>query len=109
MRTLKSLLLIFFVWDLNIPLSAQVKSEIFLKGAAITDIQAENGFLWIATYGQGIYSYSLKDGKWTNYSTKNGKIDNDLFYAIEASKNYVWAASVEGLYTFTKKRDRWDK
>jgi ligand-binding sensor domain-containing protein len=97
------------VWDLNIPLSAQVKSEIFLKGAAITDIQAENGFLWIATYGQGIYSYSLKDGKWTNYSTKNGKIDNDLFYAIEASKNYVWAASVEGLYTFTKKRDRWDK
>ena len=109
LRTLKIFLLIFFVWDLNIPLSAQVKSEIFLKDAAITDIQSENGFLWIATYGQGIYSYSLKDGKWTNYSTKNGKIDNDLFYAIEVSKNYVWAASVEGLYTFTRKRDRWDK
>lgn len=108
-HTLKIFFLIFFVWVLNFQSFAQVKSEIFLKGAAITDIQEENGFLWIATYGQGIYSYSLKDGKWINYSTKNGKIDNDLFYAIEVSKNYVWAASVEGLYTFTKKRDRWDK
>jgi len=109
LHTPKILFLILFVWVLNIPSLAQVKSEIFLKGAAITDIQEENGFLWIATYGQGIYSYSLKDGKWTNYSTNTGSIDNDLFYAIEVSKNYVWAASVEGLYTFTKKAGRWNK
>ena len=97
------------VFILAVPVFAQVKSEIFLKGAAITDIQEENGSLWIATYGQGVYSYSLKDGKWTNYSTSTGSIDNDLFYAIEVSKNYVWAASVEGLYTFTKKAGRWNK
>ncbi len=94
---------------LTIPIYGQVKSELFLNGAAITDIDEEDGFLWVATYGQGIYRYSLSDGKWVNYSTKSGNIDNDLFYAVEVSKNFVWAASVEGLYTFTKKRDRWDK
>ena len=109
--TLRKIFFLFFilVFILTIPICAQVKSEIFLKGAAITDIDEENGSLWIATYGQGIYSYSLKDGKWTNYSTNTGSIDNDLFYAIEVSKNYVWAASVEGLYTFTKKAGRWNK
>ena len=105
----KILFLLLVVLDFSIPVYSQVQTEIFLQGAAITDIDEENGFLWISTYGQGIYSYSLKEGKWTNYSTKNGKVDNDLFYAIEVSKNFVWAASVEGLYTLTKKIDRWDK
>jgi len=87
----------------------QVESEIYLKGAAITDIDEEDGFIWVATYGQGIYRFSISDGKWMNYSTKSGNLSDDLFYAVEVSKNYVWAASVEGLYTFTKKRDKWDK
>lgn len=105
-----NLILVFLLGVvLSVPTFAQVQSEIFLKGAAITDIDQEDGFLWIATYGQGIYRHSLDDGKWVNYSTKSGNIDNDLFYAIEVSKNFVWAASVEGLYTFTKKRERWDR
>lgn len=104
-------LLKFFILVLvfNISISGQITSELFLNGAAITDIDEEDGFLWVATYGQGIYRYSLSDGKWVNYSTRSGNVDNDLFYAVEVSKNYVWAASVEGLYTFTKKRDKWDK
>jgi ligand-binding sensor domain-containing protein len=89
--------------------SAQIQSEVFLRGAAITDIVEEDGFLWVATYGQGIYRYSKSDGKWTNYSTKSGNLSDDLFYAVEVSDNFVWAASVEGLFTFTKKAGRWDK
>lgn len=83
--------------------------EIFLKGAAVTDIAEEEGFLWVSTYGQGIYRYSIADGKWMNYSTKSGNLSDDLFYAVEVSKNFVWAASVEGLFTLTKKGGRWDK
>ncbi len=99
------------VWILFLtqPLSPQTQSEIFLEGASITDIDEEPGFLWVATYGQGIYRYSFTDSKWINFSTKSGNIDNDLFYSIEVSKNFVWAASVEGLYTFTKKGGKWDK
>jgi ligand-binding sensor domain-containing protein len=88
---------------------AQYQSEVFLEGAAITDIVEEEGFLWVATYGQGIYRYSIDDGKWINYSTKSGNLSDDLFYAVEVSKNFVWAASVEGLFTFTKKGGRWNK
>lgn len=88
---------------------SQNQSEVFLKGAAITDIVEEEGFLWVATYGQGIYRYSIADGKWINYSTKSGNLSDDLFYAVEVSKNFVWAASVEGLFTFTKKGGKWDK
>lgn len=83
--------------------------EVFLKGAAVTDIAEEEGFLWVSTYGQGIYRYSIADGKWMNYSTKSGNLSDDLFYAVEVSKNFVWAASVEGLFTLTKKGGRWDK
>ena len=88
---------------------AQEQSEVFLKGAAVTDITEEEGFIWVATYGQGIYRYSIADGKWMNYSTKSGNLSDDLFYAVEVSKNFVWAASVEGLFTLTKKGGRWDK
>ena len=88
---------------------AQYQSEVFLKGAAVIDIVEEEGFLWVATYGQGIYRYSIAEGKWINYSTKSGNLSDDLFYAVEVSKNFVWAASVEGLFTFTKKGGRWDK
>jgi ligand-binding sensor domain-containing protein len=105
----KFLFYCFAFLTLTIPISGQVQSEIFLKGAAVTDVDEEDGFLWVATYGQGIYRYSFADGKWINYSTKSGNLSDDLFYAVEVSKNFVWAASVEGLYTFTKKGGRWDK
>jgi ligand-binding sensor domain-containing protein len=88
---------------------AQIESEIFLKGATVTGIVEEEGFLWVATYGQGIYRYSYEDEKWINFSTKSGNLDNDLFYNIAVSKNFVWAGASEGLFIYTKKRDRWSK
>jgi ligand-binding sensor domain-containing protein len=105
----KFLFYCFAFLTLTIPISGQVQSEIFLPGAAVTDIDEEDGYLWVATYGQGIYRYSFADSKWINYSTNSGNLSDDLFYAVEVSKNFVWAASVEGLYTFTKKGGRWDK
>lgn len=100
------IILFFFV---SLEIFSQVQSEVFLKGASITDISEEEGYLWVSTYGQGIYRYAIAEGKWTNFSTKSGNLSDDLFYAIEVSQNFVWAASVEGLFTFTKKANRWDK
>jgi len=90
-------------------ISAQVESEIYLEGASITDIAKQGDYLWVATYGQGVYSYSFKDNKWSNYSTKTGSIDTDLFYSIAVSKDYVWAGGTEGLYILTKKTNKWSK
>lgn len=100
------IILFFFV---SLEIFSQVQSEVFLKGASITDISEEEGYLWVSTYGQGIYRYAIAESKWTNFSTKSGNLSDDLFYAIEVSQNFVWAASVEGLFTFTKKANRWDK
>lgn len=88
---------------------AQIESEIYLKGATVTGIVEDEGYLWISTYGQGIYRYSYEDEKWINFSTKSGNLDNDLFYNIAVSKNFVWAGASQGLFVYTKKRDRWSK
>jgi ligand-binding sensor domain-containing protein len=104
---------IFFILILSlfslVKLSAQVNSEIYLEGAKIVDIASEGDYIWVATYGQGIYRYSKSEGKWVNFSTKGGNLDNDLFYSIEVNKDYVWAGSAEGLFIFDKKREKWSK
>ena len=88
---------------------AQIEVQSFLEGARITDIKQEGGYLWVATYGQGIYQYSLKDGKWTNYSSKTGNLENDLFHCVAASKDFVWAGASEGLFIYSKKTKKWTK
>ena len=99
---------IFFILILSlfslVKLSAQVNSEIYIEGAKVVDIAGEGDYLWVATYGQGIYRYSKSEVKWVNFSTKGGNLDNDLFYSIEVNKDYVWAGSAEGLFIFDKKR-----
>jgi ligand-binding sensor domain-containing protein len=88
---------------------SQENTELFLDGITISGIAQEEGFLWISTYGHGIFKYSFKDDKWSSYSTKQGNIDNDLFGNIAVSKNYVWAGSNEGLFILDKKKDQWRK
>ena len=101
------ILIIFLIYALN--LFGQNDSDIFLEGTTVTGIAEGDGYLWVATYGQGIYRYSFAEDKWINFSTKTGKLDTDLFYCIEVSKNYVWAGTTEGLFTFNKKRKKWSK
>ncbi len=101
------ILFIFLFLPFNSP--AQNESELYLEGSFITGIAHEKDYLWVSTYGNGIYEYSYKDDEWTNFSTKNKKLENDLFGTIAASKDYVWAGSNDGLYTYDKKNDNWRK
>jgi ligand-binding sensor domain-containing protein len=89
--------------------SAQLEAQLYLEGARVTDIKREGNSLWVATYGQGIYQYSLKDGKWTNYSSKSGNLDNDLFHCVAANKDFVWAGANEGLFIYSHKTKKWTK
>ena len=99
----------FILFFLPFNLSAQIESELFLEGSFITGIAHEEDNLWVATYGDGIFRYSYADNEWTNFSSKNKKVENDLFGNIAASKDYVWAGSNDGLYTYDIKRDNWRK
>jgi ligand-binding sensor domain-containing protein len=87
----------------------QVESQLYLENTVIESIKGDDNFLWVATYGQGIFRYSKKEDKWFNYSTKKENLENDLFYNLAVSKDYVWAGSGDGLFTFDKKKGQWRK
>lgn len=104
MKILKILFLFISFVGLSL---AQIESKVFLEKAFITDIKQDGNYLLVATYGQGIYQYSLKEGVWKNFSTKTGDVDNDLFHCVASSKDFIWAGSNEGLYTYNKKTKTW--
>jgi ligand-binding sensor domain-containing protein len=93
----------------------QIIVNSFLEGASITKITEEDTsylkkgeeYIWVATYGQGIYRFSKKDGKWINFSTASKNLQNDIFHCLAVSKDYVWAGASEGLYIYDKKKNRW--
>lgn len=98
--------LLLLVTSISFP---QIESQLFLEDARITDIKQEGNSLWVATYGQGIYQFSIKDGKWINYSSKSSSLENDLFHCVAANKDFVWAGSNEGLFIYSKKNKKWTK
>ncbi len=88
---------------------SQSPSDIVLENVSVTAVKDEPNYVWVATYGQGIYRYSKKDNKWSNFSTSNNTLENDLFSCLAVSDDYVWAGSIEGLFTYDKKRNIWRK
>lgn len=103
------LLTLILVILLNVNSYSQTLNEALLENVSITAIREDPNFLWVATYGQGIYRLSLKDNKWTNFSTSSNNLETDLFSCIAVSDNYIWAGSIEGLFTYDKKKNSWRK
>jgi ligand-binding sensor domain-containing protein len=101
--------IIMFLLFGSLSIFPQVESQLYLENAVIESIKGDDNFLWVATYGQGIFRYSKKEDKWFNYSTKKENLENDLFYNLAVSKDYVWAGSGDGLFTFDKKKGQWRK
>ena len=100
------ILILLFLLNNSTSLSQSI-SDLVIENISVTDIVDESSDIWLATYGQGVYNYSKKDKKWTNFSTSSNNLENDLFSCIAVSNDYVWAGSVEGLFTYDKKRKSW--
>lgn len=103
----KSVLFLFLFTSICI--FPKIKSENYLEGANITAIVKAGEDIWVSTYGQGIYKYSITENTWFNFSTANKNLDNNFFYCIAANKDYVWAGSANGLYILDLKRNEWRK
>ncbi len=106
------MILRFFLFTILLYFSSQAifpQDEIksYLEGANITAIKAEAGNVWVATYGQGIFRYSKKDDTWESFSTKEGNLNNDLFFNLAVSKDYVWAGAADGLFIYNRKKNVW--
>ena len=80
-----------------------------LEGTVVTDICDDGKNIWVATNGNGIYSFNPEKKTWQNFSTNNNKLSLNFFYSLAANKDYVWAGSSDGLFIYSKKSDRWSK
>lgn len=103
------LILFFFTISIQWILSQNSNPLQHLPQVVIYDIISDDGDIWAASYGNGIYHYSKDKNKWTNYSTQNNKLSIDFFYCIASDGENIWAGSTDGLFIFDKKRKTWTK
>jgi len=101
--------LIFLFFLSNLYSQSQIDVTKSISNTTIYDIINDGESVWAASYGNGIYRYSLKDKKWINYSTQNNKLSIDFFYCIATDGETVFAGSTDGLFIFDKKRNVWTK
>lgn len=69
----------------------------------IYTIQRHNDELWMATYGGGLISYNIKDGKINNYTTQNGISNNTLYAALFTNDEKIWCSHNKGVSLFDVK------
>ncbi len=105
----KSIILFTLLITSRILLCQDYEVKKYLDNAVISEICTVGDELWVATNGNGIYTYSISSDKWTNYSSTQGNLEGDFFYCIDGDENYIWAGSIDGLFFYNKKRDRWSK
>ena len=89
-------------------LFAQLKVERFAEGTEVLDITGDGNNIWFATNGNGLFKYSLLQDEWTNYKNGNG-LQNDFIYCVASNSRYVWAGSIDGLFIFDQRTNRWFK
>ncbi len=107
--TIKSNFSLFIIFIFSGIIFCQSGHEVFLQGASVNDITNEPGSIWFSTYGAGIHQYIINDNKWISYNTANKNIDEDFFYCVAVSKDYVWAGTSDGLFIFERKKNLWKK
>ena len=67
-------------------------------GAIFEDAQ---GTLWIGTYDGGLSRF--RDGKFVNYTTRNGLYSDGVFQILEDARGWFWMSSNQGIYRVSRK------
>ncbi len=66
-----------------------------LNEERITAFCEVNNYVFIATYGNGLYAYA--DGRLRHYTTKNGLGDNVIYSLTTDKKKYMWCSTDGGI------------
>ncbi|MCE1188528.1 MAG: hypothetical protein LWX56_05245 [Ignavibacteria bacterium] len=98
--------IVFFV---SFSAYSQTEYKTFYENANVIDVVTEGNSLFFATYGQGIIQYNTITEEWKVYSSQTGNAENDFFYCIAVSPDYIWGGASDGLYIYDRKRDFWKK
>ncbi len=88
----------------NIQIFKETDENTGIKGSYITTIvEADNGIIWIGTYGNGINKCNpLKSGNYIfkNYSEINGLCNNSVYCIEEDKSGNLWISTDNGLSRF---------
>lgn len=69
-------------------------------------IEAADGTVYVATLGNGVYSYSYETGQWKRYTKKQNKLLSDFCYNIvETPMNNILITTDEGISIYSPFRD----
>lgn len=82
----------FFTYPQEDSISSHLVRAIYKDG---------DGILWMGTYDSGLTR--LKDGKFTNYTTKEGLFNNGVFQILEDARENFWISCNLGIYRVSKK------
>lgn len=108
-KILRMLILIFFFLFSAANFYSQTEYSIYIPNGSVTGIDVRHDEVWVSTYGKGIFKIDKADSSIAEFSSAKGNLENDFFYCIAASKDFIWAGTSDGLYTFDRKRNLWRK
>jgi len=108
---MKVVYLLFLYGLIVVDSFGQLKVDIkkYLNGVIVNSIAKNSTDIWFSTEGNGIYRYSINNDEWDHYSTSEGNLAYDFFFCIEATDDYVFAGSSDGLFIFDIKREQWTR
>ncbi|MDP4271422.1 MAG: two-component regulator propeller domain-containing protein, partial [Bacteroidota bacterium] len=96
-------------------LNVKTSGGVIISSTINSMVLDKSGNLWVATYGQGIFSYHLSTGKLQQYlwtSHNSGRMKSDLINCIFADRsNRIWAGQKgtnTSLMLFNAKTNRFD-
>ncbi|OHD14603.1 MAG: hypothetical protein A2086_15645 [Spirochaetes bacterium GWD1_27_9] len=76
----------------------------------ITDIIKEDNFLWLSTYGEGIFKYDTINETYTHYSYETGQLKENYCLCIAKNQNKIYCGTLgNGIYVYNLKKDKWEE
>ena len=74
----------------------------FTKAPALAAYEDSDHVLWVGTGGSGLLR--LSQGEWTQFTTRDGMPDDDVWAVEEDRHGYFWMTSDRGLFRISKQQ-----
>ncbi|WP_158860076.1 sensor histidine kinase [Lunatibacter salilacus] len=83
------------------PLKFSSSEEMIPDGAGIKDLYYEDGWLWIATAGNGLVCVQLDGNGAISLKEENGLPNNTVYGILPENDSTIWASGNRGLFRLT--------
>jgi ligand-binding sensor domain-containing protein/signal transduction histidine kinase len=70
-------------------------------GIVLALLEDADGTLWLGTRGRGLWR--LKDGRWRDYSTSSGLLDDTVLHILADDAEHLWLSSPRGIFRVARR------